>query len=98
MFCTTWIAAALWAAWQRGRDVAWGRMFVALAAVLASIAPINALTTQRGHLSQTLARGDWALAMVDLTALALAAAFALLAWRRMRRTHADPIHAAWREA
>ena len=59
---------------------AWVECFSFTAAAFALVPVINALTTHK-HLGNTLLRGEWALAGVDLTCLALGVVFALLALR-----------------
>ncbi|MBW8808455.1 MAG: PepSY domain-containing protein, partial [Lysobacter sp.] len=49
------------------------------AVAFALIPLVNLATSPNSHLLATIARGDWSLAAVDLTALALGAGFALLA-------------------
>ncbi|WP_082611346.1 PepSY-associated TM helix domain-containing protein [Lysobacter sp. Root916] len=80
-FCAAWIAAALYALIPSVRRRGWGRYFALNAIALAALPLVNLATAPKSHLFATLARGDWALAAVDLTALALALGFALLALR-----------------
>lgn len=92
VFCTVWAGAAVYGAW-RSRRGGWRRLFGAIALALAALPLVNAATAPRSHVLATLARGEVALAAVDLTALALATGFAWLALRgrgaasvRARRT------------
>ncbi|HET6396613.1 MAG TPA: PepSY-associated TM helix domain-containing protein [Pseudoxanthomonas sp.] len=80
-FCAAWILAALWGAWAERRGHGWRDLFATTAAALLLLPVLNLLTTAHSHLPATLARGEYALAAVDLTALALGLGFAVLAWR-----------------
>ncbi|HEX5693656.1 MAG TPA: PepSY-associated TM helix domain-containing protein [Arenimonas sp.] len=84
VFCATWAVAALWGAWRTRTGRGWRDLYAATAAALLALPLVNFATTPRSHLLETLPRGEWALAAVDLTALAFAAAFAALAWRQRR--------------
>jgi len=94
-------------AWEvHAMFIAWGAMLVypalrppmrawleelSLAAGAFAVLPVlNALTTQR-HLGITLPAGDWALASVDLTFIALAAFFALAALKVRRKLSATAV-------
>ena len=79
MFCAVWIAASLYAAIPAVHRRGWGRFFAINAVAFALIPLVNLATAPNSHLLATVARGDWALAAVDLTALALGAGFAVLA-------------------
>ena len=57
---------------------AWREQFAAVAASCAALPVINGLTTEK-HLGRSLLAGDWVLAGFDLTALAMAVAFAAAA-------------------
>ena len=80
-FCAVWILAALYACLPSVRKAGWGRYFALNAIALTAIPLVNLATAPKGHLFASLARGDWALAAVDLSALGLALAFAVLALR-----------------
>lgn len=78
-----WLLGGVFA-WLRPRTAIW-RELLALNALAWGLLPlVNALTTDR-HLGISLAVGDWVLAGFDLTALALAASFALMAGYGYRR-------------
>ncbi|WP_332747109.1 PepSY-associated TM helix domain-containing protein, partial [Hydrogenophaga sp.] len=81
VFCTVWLAAALWGAWRTRSGCGWRDLFAATAAALVALPLVNVATAPQSHLLATLPRGEWALAAVDLTALAFAALFAWLAQR-----------------
>lgn len=86
VFCSAWVAAALWALWRvRAPRRGWRELCAAVALLLGGLPLLNALTLRDGALPATLARGDWALAAVDLVALALGLCFALVAWRSGRQ-------------
>ncbi|HEV8695962.1 MAG TPA: PepSY-associated TM helix domain-containing protein [Lysobacter sp.] len=87
VFCTVWIAAAGWGCWRARCGRGWSELFAATAIALFAVPMVNFATAPRSHLLVTLSRGEYALAAVDLTALAFAAGFAALAWRgwRVRR-------------
>lgn len=82
VFCAAWALAAAWGAVRGRNGRAWRELFAVSASLFAAVPVINALTTERSHLLATLPRGDWALAAVDLAALAFAIGFALMAARR----------------
>ncbi len=79
VFCAVWIAATLYAAVPAVRKRGWGQFFAMNAAALALVPLVNFATAPNSHLVATMARGDWTLAAVDLTAFALALGFAALA-------------------
>ncbi|MBT2745486.1 MULTISPECIES: PepSY-associated TM helix domain-containing protein [unclassified Lysobacter] len=79
VFCAVWIAATLYAAIPAVHKRGWGRFFAINAGAFALIPLVNFATAPNSHLFATIGRGDWSLAAVDLTALALAAGFAALA-------------------
>lgn len=81
VFCALWALAALYAAIPSVRKQGWGRYFGLNAIALAAIPLVNLATAPNSHLFASIARGDWALAAVDLTALGLALGFAVLALR-----------------
>ncbi|MCY1285712.1 PepSY-associated TM region [compost metagenome] len=82
VFAGSWIALALWAVLRRHQPRSLRRDQLALGALLALGLPLlNGLTTADGHLVSSLARGDWALAGVDLTLLLIGVLCALFAWR-----------------
>lgn len=81
VFCTVWLAAALWGAWRTRNGWGWRDLFAATAAALVALPLVNFATAPQSHLLATLPRGEWALAAVDLSALAFAALFAWLAQR-----------------
>lgn len=93
VFCAVWIAATLYAAVPAVHKRGWSRFFALNAAAFALVPLVNLATAPNSHLFATIARGEWALAAVDLTALALAASFALLArhgWIKARRPTPAP--------
>ncbi|MGJ7904492.1 PepSY-associated TM helix domain-containing protein [Lysobacter sp. 1R34A] len=79
VFCAVWIVASLYAAIPAVRSRGWGHFFALNAIAFALIPLVNLTTAPQSHLFATIARGDWALASVDLTALVLSVAFAWLA-------------------
>lgn len=79
VFCAVWILATLYAAIPAVYKRGWGRFFAINAVAFALIPLVNLATAPNSHLLATVARGDWSLAAVDLTAFALGAGFALLA-------------------
>jgi hypothetical protein len=79
-FCVVWGGAAVWGFVRGAR--AWRDMFAATALAFAAIPLVNVLTTESSHLFATLPRGAFALAAVDLVALAFAGVYAWLALRR----------------
>ncbi|MGH8078992.1 MAG: PepSY domain-containing protein, partial [Lysobacter sp.] len=81
VFCAVWIAASLYAAVPAVHKRGWGQFFAINAVAFALIPLVNLATAPNSHLIATIARGDWTLAAVDMTALALASGFALLARR-----------------
>lgn len=81
-FCVVWAATALYGLlYARG----WRGLFALTAVALGAIPLVNLATAPQSHLGASLARGDWTLAAVDLTVLALASGFAWLAHRAARR-------------
>ncbi|WP_024462150.1 PepSY domain-containing protein [Marinimicrobium sp. LS-A18] len=72
-----WLVSGVFA-WLRPRTAIWRELLVLNALGWGLLPVVNALTTDR-HLGISLAVGDWVLAGFDLTALALAASFALMA-------------------
>jgi uncharacterized iron-regulated membrane protein len=90
-FWYAWVAALLHAAWRaRGADAwrAWPEQCWAVAALAVLAVIANALTTG-DNLLQTLARGYWPVAGVDLVLLASATIAALSALKLQRR-HPQP--------
>lgn len=79
----TWLWVLAWAL-LRPLARGWVELTALAAGAFAALPVVNALTTDR-HLGVTVAHGDWRLAAVDLTLLALGLAFALLGWRLARR-------------
>ncbi len=79
VFCAAWIAAALWGVLRDRQGRGWRDLFAATAVAMVAIPVANLLTTPYSHLPAALARGEWALAAVDLVALAFALAFGALA-------------------
>lgn len=81
VFVGAWLLVALWAVLRQGSGRL-GRDLYGVGAVLALGLPVlNALTSSQGHLGATLARGDWALAGIDLSLLGVGLFCALLGWR-----------------
>lgn len=79
VFCAAWIASALWGAYRARRGRAWCELFCVAAVAFGAIPLVNLVATERSHLLATLPRGEWALAAVDLIAIALALGFAAIA-------------------
>lgn len=84
-FTLAWIAAAAWGAVRDRQGHGWRDLFAATALAMAAIPVVNFATASQSHLVATLARGDWALAAVDLVATGFALAFAALARKAARR-------------
>jgi len=89
-FYLAWLGSFVHAAWRPAQ--AWREQLLMIAALAVAAALLNALTTPHA-LPLALARGQWAVAGVDLALLASAA----LAWRvqrrlaqRQRRSRPDP--------
>jgi len=99
-----WEAHALFAIWGlsivyaafRPSLKAWHEVLWTAAAAFVLLPILNALTTDR-HLGVTMAAGDWSLASVDLSMLAVGAFFALAA-SKVRRKMAAPAPAPTRAA
>ena len=97
-----WEVHCLFLAWglalvhaiARRRERAWVEQCAACAVVFLGLPILNALTTST-HLGETIARGDWALAGFDLTALATGALAALATVALHRRWRPKPEH-EWR--
>lgn len=81
VFFLTWLTALAHAEWRGGS--AWREQSLAIAGLALAAVALNAVTTG-DHLGRTLARGDWAVAGVDLM---LFTGMVLAAWiaRRLRR-------------
>jgi uncharacterized iron-regulated membrane protein len=94
VFCAAWVAAALWGAWRARRGRAWRELFCVAAAAFGAVPLVNLVTTGRSHLLATLPRGEWALAAVDLVAIALALGFAAMAARAARARDDAPAQVA----
>ena len=89
MVALAWLLCfAAWALLSLGMPKHHQALFGATALALLALPLVNLLTTHQSHLLATLPRGDWALAAVDLTALALAAGFGWLALRGRLRAAA----------
>jgi uncharacterized iron-regulated membrane protein len=78
-FWLAWIMAAVWAIARLKHGRPWRELFAATAALLLALPLLDAITNPQGSLLHSLARHDFALAGVDLTALALGLGFAWLA-------------------
>lgn len=85
VFLLAWGLAAAWGAWRDWRGLGWRDLTALTALALLALPVVNQLATPASALPATIARGDWALAAVDLGALAFAAAFGLLARHQNRR-------------
>src|SRR5690606_7041350 len=95
VFWAAWIAAAAWGAVRDRRGRGWRDLFAATAAAMLAIPVANLLTAPQSHLPATIARGEWALAALDLSALGFALAFGLLARQAHRRLGAGlPVRVA----
>jgi hypothetical protein len=81
VFLTAWVATAAWCAWRDRGGRGWRDAFRLAAAGFAAVPLVNFATTGLSHLGSTLPRGDWALAGVDLVALAFACGFGWMAAR-----------------
>ncbi|WP_298577862.1 PepSY-associated TM helix domain-containing protein [uncultured Luteimonas sp.] len=86
VFWSAWAVAAAWGAIRERGGRGWRDLFAATAAIMLAIPVANLLTAPHSHLLATVARGDWALAAVDLVAAGCALAFAALA-RQAQRGH-----------
>jgi len=81
VFVVSWLLLALWAVLRR-RSPRLLRQQLALGALLALGLPLlSGLLAPQGHLLASLARGDWALAGIDLFLLLTGLLCALCAWR-----------------
>lgn len=89
-FFAVWIVAAIHAALRPGLR-AWREQLVAAALLFGGLPTLNAITTS-SHLANTLPRGDWGLAGVDLVTMAIGIVLGLVAWhvgwRRPQRAEA----------
>ena len=81
VFVVAWLLIALWAVLRREQSRRLLRGQLLLGAVLALGLPLLNGLTSDGHLAASLARGDWALASVDLFLTAVGLVCALCAWR-----------------
>ncbi|MBC9252014.1 hypothetical protein A9179_17215 [Pseudomonas alcaligenes] len=82
VFVGSWLLVLLWSALRRNQPRNLLRQQLALGALLALLLPLlNALSTAHGGLPSSLARGDWALAGIDLFLLLGGLISALCAWR-----------------
>ncbi|MGG2396649.1 PepSY-associated TM helix domain-containing protein [Pseudomonas sp. SH1-B] len=80
VFTVSWVLLAFWAVWQRHRPSLLRQQLI-LGALLAAGLPLLALTTMpQGNLLASLARGDWALAGIDLFLLFIGLSCAAWAW------------------
>jgi uncharacterized iron-regulated membrane protein len=77
-FFGAWLAMLVWAALRPARR-AWPEVLGVAALLCAGLPALNAATTEVG-LGSSLRAGDWAVAGIDLGVLAVAPAFAMLAW------------------
>lgn len=84
VFCAVWVLAAVWGTWRDRLGRGWRDLFAATAAALLAVPLVNAAATPDSQLLATLGRGEYALAAVDLGALAFAIGYAALAWRQTR--------------
>jgi uncharacterized iron-regulated membrane protein len=82
VFCGTWIVAAAWGMW-RARN-GWRDLFLGTSVACLLVPLANLGTAPNSHLLATLARGEHALAAVDLSALAFALAFGAIGLRVSR--------------
>ncbi|WP_187471208.1 PepSY-associated TM helix domain-containing protein [Luteimonas viscosa] len=83
-FCAAWITVAAWGAVRERAGRGWRDLFAATALAMAAIPLANFATAPQSHLFATIARGEWALAAVDLVAIGFALAFGALAWQAQR--------------
>jgi uncharacterized iron-regulated membrane protein len=81
IFVLAWLAALAWGVARLRGGRPWRELFGATAAGLLLLPLLNAARTPASALPASLARGDWRLAGVDLTVLALGLLFAWLGWR-----------------
>jgi uncharacterized iron-regulated membrane protein len=83
VFCVAWIAAAGWGAWRA--RTGWRDLFLATSVACLLVPLANLATAPYSHLPATLARGEYALAAVDVAAIVFALAFAAMGLRVGRR-------------
>ena len=86
VFWSAWALAAAWGAVRERGGRGWRDLFAATAVAMLAIPLVNLLSAPHSHLLATVARGDWALAAVDLVAIGFALVFAVLA-RQAQRGH-----------
>lgn len=80
-FCIAWPLAAIWAIARLRRGKPWRDLFAATSMLMIGLPFVSMFVAERGALPRTLADGDWRMAMVDSTLLALGIGFAWLARR-----------------
>lgn len=85
VFCIAWAVAASWGLLRLRSGRAWRDLFAATAVLMLGVPVLTMLVAPVAGLHATLPAGDWAMAGVDLTLLALGAAFAWLARLAPRR-------------
>jgi uncharacterized iron-regulated membrane protein len=85
-FFGAWLLSLVHALLRRGRR-AWIEQLLAAAALLAAVPLAGMLTTEQG-LPSAMARGDWAMAGVDLTALGMAF---LMLWGVRKLRNGNPL-------
>lgn len=85
-FFLAWGCCLMHSLLRGGSTFAWKRQLSVAALLLGSLPLLNTLTT-KSHLLATVPRGQWAVAGVDLTALA---AGLLLGWMARRLGQGDP--------
>ncbi|ADO72069.1 PepSY-associated TM helix domain-containing protein [Stigmatella aurantiaca] len=86
-FLFTWTASIVWAALGHGKGRLTRDQFLVGAFLALGLPLVSVVRAPQGHLGASLARGDWALAGVDLVLLATGAVCALLS-RRLGRVRA----------
>ncbi|WP_242108429.1 PepSY-associated TM helix domain-containing protein [Luteimonas aquatica] len=84
VFCIAWALAALWACLRLRRGNPWRDLFLATAALALGLPLLSMAVAPAGSLLRTVAAGNWAMASVDLVALALGMAFLWLGRRAGR--------------
>src|SRR5690606_4506521 len=81
VFVGAWLVIGLWAVMQRRQSRRLLRHQLVFGALLAFGLPLLNGLTADGHLAASLARGDWALASVDLFLIVVGLFCAVCAWR-----------------
>ncbi|MFZ5957967.1 PepSY-associated TM helix domain-containing protein [Pseudomonas sp. QL9] len=88
-FVVVWLLALLHAVWRQGSGCLAREQFAAAAVLALGLPLLGLFGPEAGRLGNSLARGDWMLAGVDLALLASGLIFAALAWRLGRPAAPD---------